>query len=93
MAITFTEKLRTSMGDKSFRVYQITGDGSTTSITATNLDMNYIDFAMISPAVGDLSSGVYQDHAYLSVDTATTIIGMGAAGTSGAVWNLMAWGW
>jgi len=93
MALTFTEKVKTRMGDKKFRVFQVTGDGSTTVMSADNFDMNYIDFAMIGPAVGGLSSGVYEDHAFLSADTSTTVIGMGAAGTSGAIWNLMLWGW
>ena len=93
MALTFTQKVRTSMGDKAFRIYQVTGDGSTTVMSADAFDLHYIDFAMISPAVGGLSSGVYEDHAFLSADTATTVIGIGAAGTSGAIWNLMLWGW
>jgi hypothetical protein len=93
MAITFSQKIRMSMGDKKFRVYQITGDASTTSITAANLDMNYIDYALLSPAKGALSSGVYDDHNFLSVAGGTTIIGLADAGTSGAIWDLQAWGW
>jgi hypothetical protein len=93
MSLTFTKKISMSMGDKAFRVFQVTGDSSETLMSAESFDLHYIDFAMISPAVGDLSSGVYEDHAFLSADTATTIIGLGAAGTSGAIWNVTVWGW
>ena len=49
MALTFSQTLRMSMGGKAFRAYQITTDASTTAVTAANLDMNYIEAAMVCP--------------------------------------------
>lgn len=48
MALTFTEKFRASLGGKEFRAFEITCDGSVTSITAANLDMAYIDNCIIT---------------------------------------------
>ena len=48
MALTFTQRARTSLGGKAFRAYDITHDGSETSIDASDLDMNYIESAVVS---------------------------------------------
>ena len=93
MAITFSQKIRMSMGDKAFRVYQITGDGSTTTINASSLDLNYIDYSILMPPKVAMSSEVATDHNFLSVAGGTIAIGLADAGSSGAIWDLMAWGW
>lgn len=47
MALTLTERLRISLGNKAFRAYEITHDASTTAITAASLDLHYVEAAMI----------------------------------------------
>lgn len=50
MALTFSEKLRSTLGGKEFRAYEVTCDGSTLSIKATDLELHYIESAMIMGA-------------------------------------------
>lgn len=56
MALTFSEKFRAGIGGKAFRAYEVTHDGSETSIDASDLDMNYIDAAMAGPGTQVLSA-------------------------------------
>lgn len=53
MALLFTQKLRTSLGGKAFRCYEVTCDGTNVSIDASDLDMNFISTAMVM-GPGDL---------------------------------------
>ena len=51
MALTFTDMLNSNhlmIGGKAFRAYAITHDGSETSIDASDLDLTYIDTAMVA---------------------------------------------
>jgi len=91
MALTFSEKVAFSAGDKKFRLYEITGDGSTTTINATDLGMNYIDWAIMSPQKAALSS--VADYNYLSESGPSIALTMAGAGSSGATMDLQAWGW
>lgn len=91
MALTFTQKLRISMGDKAYRLYEVTADGSTTTINASDIDLNYIDHAIMSPQRAALSS--VADYNYLSVAGASIAIAMADAGSADAVMDLQAWGW
>jgi len=43
MALTITEQFRGQVGGRICRGFQVTCDGSTGTITAANLDMNYIE--------------------------------------------------
>jgi hypothetical protein len=56
MALTFTQRLRLSLGGKAFRAYEITHDGSETSIDASDLEMNYVEAAMIGAGTVPLSA-------------------------------------
>ncbi len=50
MALAFTQRLRTQIGGKAFRAYEVTCDGSTVSIDATDLELNYIEAAAVAGA-------------------------------------------
>ena len=54
MALTFSEKLRGSMGGKAWRAFEVTHDGSTTAMSASSFDLDRIEFATFS--LGTLAS-------------------------------------
>lgn len=43
MALTLTEKLRASIGNKAFRCYEIVHDGTASAVFATSMDLEYIE--------------------------------------------------
>jgi len=47
MTLAFTEQGRADIGGREFRCYQVTCDGSTKTIEASDLDMHYIESAMV----------------------------------------------
>lgn len=49
MALSFSEKFRASLGGKEFRAYEITCDGTATTIEAAKLDMAFIDNCILTP--------------------------------------------
>jgi len=49
MALTITEKYRASIGGKAWRAYEITHDDSVTTVDASDLALDTIEFAMFSP--------------------------------------------
>ena len=57
MALSFTERFRTSLGRKKMRVVDVTHDGSTTAITPANLDLNYVDVALVTASTIAVSAG------------------------------------
>jgi hypothetical protein len=61
MALTFTQRLRISLGGKAFRCYEVTHDGTVTSIAASDLDMNYVEAAMIGNGTIPASIGPVAD--------------------------------
>ena len=56
MALTFSEKTRMALGGKAFRAYEVTHDGSETSMDASDFDLNYIDAAIAGPGTQVLSA-------------------------------------
>lgn len=60
MALSFSEKFRAGIGGKAWRVVEVTSDGSTTTINASDLDMNYIEEAIIANNV-DLNGSATWD--------------------------------
>lgn len=90
MALSFSEKVRGGVVGKAFRVVEVTHDGSETSIDASSLDMNYIDYAFnvaatvplsaTSVAWADLTtnSGKYLGMTALSSGAKTTIVAFGS---------------
>lgn len=47
MALSFTEQGRADIGGREFRCYQVTSDGSTKTIEASDVDMHYFESAMV----------------------------------------------
>ena len=88
MANTFSEKVRMSMGNKAMRVYEVTSDTSTT-INATDLGMNYIEYAVLTP-VSAMSSAA--DYPILSGVTTGTYVTLVAQDADNVV-AIEAWGW
>ena len=85
--------VRSQQGRRKLRIAQVTADGGTT-IPASHLDMTYIDHAILSPQKAALSA--VADYNYLTDDfsaAGATTLTMAAAGSTGAVMDLQAWGW
>ena len=59
MALTLSQKVRMSIGGKAFRAYEVTHDGSTGSISASEFDLNHFDAAIAGAGsdAPDLTSG------------------------------------
>jgi hypothetical protein len=47
MALTFTKRLEMSVGNKKMSMYDVTHDGSETSIDASDIGLHYVDSAMV----------------------------------------------
>lgn len=62
MANTFTEIAQTQLGDKHLTIFQVTGDGSTTTITPTSVDLKWIDCAWLQN-VDDTNTVYVSDYA------------------------------
>jgi hypothetical protein len=84
MALTFTKRLEMSVGPKKMSMYDVTHDGSETSIDASDIGLHYVDSAMVC-------GGTTADYADL-----TTTYGASLAVTAlsaSAVTVLWAIGW
>ena len=46
MALSFTKRLEMSVGNKKMSMYDVTHDGSTTSIDASDIGLHYVDSAI-----------------------------------------------
>lgn len=49
MALTFSIKVRGTIGGKEFRAFDVTADGTTKTIDASSVEMNEFDSVVISP--------------------------------------------
>ena len=81
MALTITEKFRMTAGGRAFRMFEVTADGSTVSINASDLDMDQIEFAKLTPPApleGTVSITA-SDLATVTGSTLTSITVTGAA--------------
>ena len=59
MALTFTDKLggvHIPLGGKAFRCYEVTHDGSETSMNASDFELDYVDAAIAGPGTQVLSA-------------------------------------
>ena len=91
MALAFVEKVRGTTMGKAFRIYEVTHDGSATTIDASNLDLNYIDYAIVNGLTA-LSS--IADYDYLSgVTGGAQYVTFANALSSATVCVVQAWGW
>ena len=90
MALTFSQKIRGKMGDKEFRLYEVTPDASATTIEASALDMNYIDYAVVQLIAPMSAVANWQ---YLSGTLSGTYVTLANAGDASDKIAIMAWGW
>ena len=65
MALVFTQKCKAPFGGRAFRAYEITSDGATTTINASDLDLNYIENVWLA-SKNDLSATAELDPADLA---------------------------
>lgn len=86
MALTFTQQARGNVGNKLFKAYSVLLDGSVTAITAANLDMHYIDTAVLTGV--SIASNIAP---YLCT-TAGQSIDLGTTHANGDLLNLWVWG-
>ena len=49
MALSFSEKVSTRIGNRKYKVYEVTHDGSATTVDASDVGLNYIDYALSRP--------------------------------------------
>jgi hypothetical protein len=90
MALTFTKRVRNKMGNKAFRLYEITPDGSVTTINASDIDLKYIEYATL--ALKDVMTAVAA-HAFFTGNAYGTYVVTGATHTASEVLIMQAWGW
>ena len=90
MALTFSEKLRGTTMGKAFRIFEVTHDGSVTTVEATDLDMNYIDYAIVN---GMTALSSVADYDYLSGTVSGTYVTLAGALSSSSKFVIRAWGW
>lgn len=90
MALSFSQKIRDKQGSKEFRVYEVTVDGSATTIEASALDMNYIDYAIVQLIAPMSAVANWQ---YLSGALSGKYVTLANAGDASDKIAIMAWGW
>ena len=90
MALAFSQKVREKLGSKEFRVYEVTPDASATTINASDLDLNYITYAV--PFLKDVLTAV-ASHAYFTGAATGTYVVLGATHTASETVVVEAWGW
>jgi len=87
MTLAFTQQIRASVGRKRFAAFSVTLDGATTAITANNLNMNYIESALVTAV------SVASNIASYLCTTAGTSLTLGTTHASGDLLNLWVWGY
>lgn len=65
MALTCSIKVRGDIGGKAFRAVEVTCDGSTTTVDAADIELTWIDSAIITPRA-ELSASQTKDWAALT---------------------------
>ena len=91
MALTFTKKIQMSSGDKKMHIYEVTSDTATATINATDLEMNYIDYALVVPVTipTSITGAAFPALTAAGPSTAVTCIVM----STGSKFAIQAWGW
>jgi len=66
MALTFTERFREKAGHKTHVIYEVAHDGSALTVDASDLGLNYIDYAMCRNKSGSTAytDGLLSGNAY-----------------------------
>ena len=91
MALTFTKKIHMSSGDKKMHIYVVTADTATATINASDLEMEYIDYALVFPVTipDSITGTAFPALTAAGPSTAVTCIVM----STGALFAIQAWGW
>ena len=90
MALTFSKKVDTRIGRRKFKVYEVTHDGGTTTVDASDVGLNYIDYAMTR---GMVALSAVADYSYLSGATSGLYVTFANALSASAVDVLEVWGY
>ena len=90
MALAFSQKIREKLGSKEFRVYEVTPDASATTINASDIDLNYISYAV--PHLKDALTAVAA-HCYFTGNAYGTYVVLGATHTGSETVVVQAWGY
>jgi hypothetical protein len=92
MTLAFSKKLQISSGDKKMHIYEVTHDAGTIAISASSLEMNYIDYAICVPVtIPDSITG--DAYPMLSIAGPSIAISFSDALSDGAIVAVQAWGW
>lgn len=89
MALTFTEKFREQAGHKKHVIYEVVHDGSATTILASDIELNYIDYSIIH---GKFALSSVADFTFMS-DTTGIFATINGALTATTVDIIEAWGY
>lgn len=94
MALTFTDKMggkHLAIGGRSWRFYEVTHDGSETSMAASDFDLTEVEFAMAGPHTVPVGSAGTTAQVDLTTSSGKTLAI--TALSSGAKTSLMLIGW
>jgi hypothetical protein len=85
-------KIQMSSGDKKMHIYEVTHDASTVAVNATDLEMNYIDYAICVPVTipTSITGAAFP---MLSIAGPSIAVSFSDALSSGAIVAVQAWGW
>jgi hypothetical protein len=89
MALTFTKKLAMNLGNKKFVGYDITHDGTVTTVDAASIELHYIDHAIAGTATQ--GSSVTTNNGQLAVTSGAYV--QLVALSANAVTSIWAFGW
>jgi hypothetical protein len=96
MAITFSEKFRADLGGRKWRMFDITHDESRTSISASDVDLTYIDFyqhAFKVMASAPANTSLLARYMTISMDALHSKLIYTSAPPDGSISNLIVIGW
>ena len=96
MAITLSEKFRGGVGNRKWMFFEATHDESSTTVSASLMDLTYIDYFMCSPTY--IASDVANTSALgamltLSVNAVHDTLTYGAPYPTGSKTSLLVIGW
>ena len=92
MALTFVQKMFGFDGNKRHALYEVTHDEGTVTINATDIGLNYIDYALVVPVT--LTTTIDGDKMHMLSDGGPgPTVTLANALSAGEIFALEAWGW
>ena len=92
MALTFVQKIFGFDGNKRHALYEVTHDESTTTINATDVGLNYIDYALVVPVTLTTTIDGSKMHMLSDGGPGKTVT-IANALSAGEIFSFEAWGW